>query len=115
MKNSQAMADPTADPSSGDSSTQPYKICIAVDSDGKITVGVDPSDDSDDSASESGSGGSADDSDDSGMQSVKNIKEALTIALDIYKNAGQMTDGDSDFNSGYSNQSSGASPTGGQQ
>ena len=129
-----ASADPSQVPASGDGSddsSQDYTIQIIV-SGGQISVGVVPGDgDSDDSSDSSaasgssgdpsatGSGGDPDndgdsDSDSSGAQPVKNIKEALTIALDIYRNGGQVQDADADFNSGFNSQTPTPAPaTGG--
>ena len=130
-------ADPSQIPASGDGSdgsggaSEDYTIQIIV-SGGQISVGVMPGDgDSDDSSADSGASGGADgssassgggdpdndgdsDSGASGAQPVKNIKEALTIALDIYRNGGQVQDADSDFNSGFQGQTkTPAPPTGG--
>lgn len=84
-----------------------YKICIAVDGQGQISVGVEneageapaPSpgaEPTEDEMSEMG-----------GMQPAPNIKAALTMALDIYKSNGTATDtaGNSDqFKAGFSGQ-----------
>lgn len=71
-----------------------YTICIKVDGQGDISVGVTPA---------SADDGDEDD-DSSDYAPAKNIKDALTVALDIYRNDGQVKDSDADFNEGYSSQ-----------
>ena len=112
-------ADPSADPTSDDSSGAPaeqgYTIEIIVAADGTITVDVEQGED-DDSESGAASGAGADDGSgdsgagddtDSGAGSptpAKNIKDALSIALDIFRNNGQIaaaSSPDDDMQSGY--------------
>ncbi len=132
--NSAAQTDPSAGAGAGDGSdddaSQAYTICITVDGD-QISVGVQPGDgDADDqggsaagggtsgASGASGASGGGDAGSDSGggMTPVKNIKEALTVALEIYRSGGQVEDADADFNSGYaSQQQPSAPPTGGGQ
>ena len=76
---------------------QGYTICIKVDAQNKISVGVTPASADDNDA----------DDDDSSYAPAPNIKDALTTALDIYRNQGQVSDSDSDFNSGYGSKSQG--------
>ena len=81
-----------------------YKICIAVDGAGKISVGVEneggaagePADGSD-------SGSEDEDAEMGAMQPASSIKEALTMALEIYKADGQVpsSSADDDFASGF--------------
>lgn len=110
-------ADPSADPSaSGDGSEQGYTICIVVDAQNNISVGVvpgtDADSDQDDDASQGGGASGGDDQSGSGGSSdsdqdfapAKNIKDALSVALDIYRNDGQigaMTNADDDMASGF--------------
>lgn len=79
--------DPSADPSSSDASSG-YEICITVKPDGTMAVGSNPIDPED--ASEGGAPASS-------------IREAMAMAMDIYKNNGDAPDdsGDSDFQSGF--------------
>jgi len=90
-----APADPTqgADPSQGQAPdlSNGYEITIKVDANQQITVSVDPASPDDDS----GSGGGSDDGsgDDESSQAVPSIKAACQVVMDIFKNAGQMTDG----------------------
>lgn len=71
--------------------------------DGKISVGVESSDQ--ENAEESGGDPSAAPMDDSGSaQPAKDIKSALVMALEIYKNNGEMQeadDSDEQFAAGY--------------
>lgn len=121
--------DPTsalsADPSMGAGSDTDsgmgagYVIEITVTADGMISVGVEPADE--ESQEEGGEGASADPSAadpsaeggeaaepaEGSAQPAKTIKEALTMALEIFKNNGQAPSADtsdSDFSSGYSGQ-----------
>ena len=88
--------DPSADPSADPSESQGYTIEIIVAADGTITVDVDQGAD-DDSGSDSGDGsaaggdGSGDDESGNSPTPAKNIKDALSIALDLYRNNGEMT------------------------
>ena len=92
--------DPSADPSADPSESQGYTIEIIVAADGTITVDVEQGAD-DDSGSDSGDGsaaggadggdGSGDDESGNSPTPAKNIKDALSIALDLYRNQGQMT------------------------
>jgi hypothetical protein len=109
-----ASADPGEEPEGG------YKICIAVDGQGAITVGVEneneppegaePSDGSDDGTPPA-AGAEAPEDEEAEMSDMKpaaSIKEALTMALEIYKSnggMGQMTDTSGNkaaFQSGFS-------------
>ncbi len=92
------------DSGAGDGS---YEICIKVTADGQLSVGVESAD------AEAQEGGA---DDDSGYAPAKNIKDALTKALEIFKNNGQMstTDPDADFQAGFGSQS-GASGNQGMQ
>ena len=101
------MADPTmqdtganpADASSeAESGSAGYTIEITVTADGKISVGVESSDQ--ENAEESGAPADASDS----AQPAKDIKSALVMALEIYKNNGEAPgadDSDEQFASGY--------------
>ena len=120
MPASSAAADPTTDPSADDSTGAPaeqgYTIEIIVAADGTITVDVEQGEDDDDSESGAASGAGADDGSgdsgagddtDSGAGSptpAKNIKDALSIALDVYRNDGQIaaaSSPDDDMQAGY--------------
>jgi hypothetical protein len=81
--------------SAGDDMSQGYSISINVDGQGNITVGVETS--SEERGEEPAVAGAEPDADpeqpDDGARPVANIKEALQVAGDIYRNAGQMTGG----------------------
>lgn len=103
-------ADPSAagmDPNAAETASPGYKICIAVDAQGQITVGTEDEDAAPPAAPGAMSAGqpaSEDDSDES-MQPVANIKDALTMALQIYKSNGQMSapsDEQDQFKAGFS-------------
>lgn len=103
-----AGGDPTQDPAAGagsgdGSAAQSYTIEITVSPDG-ISVGVESAGQEDaESGGESGG---------SGAQPVKSIKDALTVALQIYRNDGQMSEGssaDDDMASGFGPSSAPAS------
>lgn len=100
----QAMQDPTmqgaqamgADEEAGESAGG-FTICIKVGGDGSIKVGTEP-------YTEEGG------EDESGLSPVKNIKEAMSVALDIFNNGGQVVDataGDADFDSGFADKAKG--------
>jgi hypothetical protein len=104
--------DPTAKGQQGEDQNEPstdgsYVIEIAVSADGSIKVSVEPA--SEEAQEESGSdatgaGGDTGGEDDE-AQSVPNIREAIKLVLDIYRNAGQIEDtsGDTaDMAKGYS-------------
>ncbi len=92
------MADPMIDPSAADPAADPaasddagsggYEICIQVKPDGTMSVGTGPIDPAE--ATES-------------MSPASSIREAMAMAMDIYKNNGEAPDGsdDADFQSGY--------------
>jgi hypothetical protein len=72
-----------------------YTICIKVAPSGMM-VGVE---------NESGEAPGDEASEESGFKPVKDIKDALAMAIDIYKNNGQATDtasAESEFSSGFS-------------
>ena len=105
-----------------DSQAQGYVIEITVTADGQISVGVESS--SEEAQEESGEGAAAAPAEgadpaegaegaegaepaEGAAMPAKNIKEALTMALEIFKNNGQAPaadTSDSDFSSGYSGQ-----------
>jgi membrane protease subunit (stomatin/prohibitin family) len=100
-----AGGDPSADPSAstgGDSSAGGgYTIEITVTADGQISVGVESADQ--ESAEESGGASGGADTD-SGAVPAKSIKDALTMALQIYKSNGQAPQADTsdqDIDAGY--------------
>lgn len=102
-----APADPSADPSAeaaDPSAGGGYTIEISVMADGKISVGCESA--SEENAEESG-GGEASEAggEPSGeAQPCKGIKDALIMALEIFKNNGEMPapdDSDEQFASGY--------------
>ncbi len=101
-------ADAGAQPGAGDGSQDKgYTICIVVDANGQIAVGVLPGTDADgdgDDDTAQGAQGAAPDGDHD-FAPAKNIKEALTVALDIYRNDGEMsemTNGEDDMAAGFS-------------
>lgn len=75
----------------GDGSTAGYTICIHVDAQGDLSVGVTPA---------SADDGDADD-DTSDYKPASTIKDALTDALEIYKANGQQSDADGDMDAGF--------------
>lgn len=85
-------------PISDAQTTAGYEICIRVDGEGKIAVGVESNDQE---AAEAN--GQAEPS--AEYTPVENIKEGLTLALEIYRADGQMPDdgsqGNADFDSGF--------------
>lgn len=95
-----AAADPAAeDMSTEQSAGTGYTIEIAVSADGKISVGCE-------SAAAEGAEAGAEGAPEAAMatQPAKDIKDALVIALGIYKNNGEMPeadDSDAQFASGY--------------
>lgn len=116
-------ASATQDPASSDGSTaaQSYTIEITVSPDG-ITVGVESADDDSAEAPDDSSASAApadpsqpaaaaaaspasDSDSDSDAMPAKDIKEAMVMALMIYKNNGEMPQsdatGDDDFAQGY--------------
>lgn len=107
-------ADPSADPSMGANSGagSSYVIEITVTADGMISVGVESADEESQEeggeGAEAGPGADADEAAEpaeGAAQPAKSIKEALTMALEIFKNNGQAASADtsdSDFSSGYS-------------
>ncbi len=91
-----------------------YIILISVDGQGRILVGVEGEGDAaqgptgNSSAQSPGNGTTNAGSDDGSATAVamtpaRNIKDALTQALEIYKNNGQVSasSGDADFNAGF--------------
>jgi hypothetical protein len=101
--------DPPAQGTGDDTGQQGYTIEIHVDPQGAISVGVDTGADEQDE-------GAGDDAGE--LQPAKNIKDALTIALDIFRNEGQMTQGpsaDDDMASGFGGPSAAAQGSGGGQ
>jgi hypothetical protein len=93
--NDPSMADPAADPSMGapdadagaesteNAGPQGYCIEIHVSADGKISVGVES--EAEESSEEQGEGGEGGEPSDDNLSPAKDIKDALTQALAIYK------------------------------
>lgn len=82
MQGAQAMGEESTEQGAG------FTICIKVSPDGSVKVGTEPY------AEE----------DEKNLSPVKNIKDAMSIALDIYKNQGQIPElgeGEEDFDSGF--------------
>lgn len=72
-----------------------YCIGIKVDAQGQVSVGVEPAKDEAAEEAASPSGGEK-------YQTVKSFKDALMLAMDIYKNQGQIqTGGDESFAEGF--------------
>lgn len=91
--------DGAGDPSEQSEGPDKITVCIEIDTDGTISVGMQPPDDdgSDFSASAAGASGMTDLSqpsggadDDSYMKPVPSIKAALQVAGDMLRNAAQM-------------------------
>lgn len=109
--------DPSADPSADPSSGGGYTIEITVTADGKISVGVESADEENEEESSAGGASAGSGADGAGTsddesteptegaaQPAKNIKDALVMALEIYKNNGAspgVDDSDSQFQSGF--------------
>lgn len=112
------MADMTPDPGSQDASgatdtgAQPgddgqnqngFTIAIVVDGQGKIAVGVLPGTDADQDGDDDANQAGAQDGDHDFVP-AKNIKDALTIALDAFRNGGELGeqgDPDGDLTAGF--------------
>jgi hypothetical protein len=101
--------DMTGAGAAGEAPSPGYTIEITVTGDGKISVGVESADE--ENAEESGAGGDQGESADqesAEAKPFKNIKDALTYALQIYKNDGEAPedDGASEdaFQSGFASQ-----------
>lgn len=94
--------DPTQDPAAAQPDAAQdagYEICIKVAGDGSLSVGVESPQAE---AAEVGAMGGADD--DSSYKPAANIKEALTMALEIFKADGQVApedDGEDQFAQGF--------------
>ena len=95
----------TASPADTGAGAASYTIEISVTPDG-ISVGVESADQ--ESSEESGAGGAGGGSE---ATPVPSIKAALTMALDIYRNDGQMPEGngEDDMASGFGNAQGAAS------
>ena len=97
-----------SDPAQGQESQVGYEICIRVDAQNQISVGVE-------SASAESSEQPGGEQGESGYQSVESIDQALQVAGDIYKNSGQIdsrTD-EQQAQAGYASKSSGMMPKSG--
>ena len=81
---------PAEDPSAQDG----YTVCIECKPDGTFMVGLDSDDD------QPADPGAAPDPD-TGMQPARDVKEALTLALQIIKANGQQNQGGQDFAQSY--------------
>lgn len=83
------MADPlmTADAPTGDEAGAGYTICMTVTPDGKVMIGTKP-------AEPEGA---------EGMKPVASMRDAMSMAMEIYQNDGAMPDGQEDeqFNEGF--------------
>lgn len=82
MQGAQVMGEESTEQGSG------FTICIKVSPDGSVKVGTEP----------------YSEEDEENLSPVKNIKDAMSVALDIYKNQGQIPEasaGEEDFNSGF--------------
>ena len=97
-------SDMTGAGAAGDEASPGYTIEVTVTGDGQISVGVESADE--ENAEESG-GDQAETGDQESAEAkpFKNIKDALTYALQIYKNDGEPPEDDatseSAFQSGY--------------
>lgn len=88
-----------------------YEICIRVDDDRKLSVGVDKGEE----AAAPGEGGQGamsmgDEGGEMQYQPVGSIKEALMAAMEIYQNDGEMGAGEDEFNAGYGSKKQGPPP-----
>ena len=85
--------------------TQGYTIEISVAGDGSITVGAESAaQENAEGGSGVPSGGASSDSSEGTAQPAKNIKDALLMALEIFKAGGEMPKADTsdaDFSQGY--------------
>lgn len=94
MVDQTTMQDPSADTSQDDGSAGVgFVIEITCTADGKISVGIETADQKN--------------AEEGAAQPAKNIKDALVLALQIYKNNGEMPeadDSDSQFSQGYGGQ-----------
>lgn len=102
MDDMEAGATPQMPPEGGQEPTQAgYTICIQVGADGKLSVGVDK----EAAAAPMPGAGMEMEAEAMAYMPAGSIKEALTVALEIYRNDGQMPDdgGQADFDSGYTN------------
>lgn len=107
MDDIEAGGSPDMQPQTEDS-TGGYEICIRVGADGALSVGVEREGAEEAQAMPPGGGQpmemmAADEG--AAYVPVGSIKEALTMALDIYRAEGQMPDdgGQAEFDSGYTN------------
>ena len=67
-----------------------YTICIEVEPDGSLSVGVEQE------AAMAPQAEAAEEASETGYKPAKNIKDALTMALEIFKNNGEIQQGQAD-------------------
>jgi hypothetical protein len=72
-----------------------YEICIKVGADGSLSVGVEQE------GQEAAPGAEGAEDDDSGFQPAQSIKDALTMALEIYKSNGGAPTNNADMASQF--------------
>lgn len=89
------MADPMMDENvaGAEGAEQPggYEICIKVAPDGSMSVGVDMEGEESAPPAPGIPPAAPEMDDDASYQPVSSIKEAIQVVMDIYQNAGQMT------------------------
>lgn len=99
-------AAPQMPPEGGQEPTQAggYEICIKVSADGKLSVGVEKEAAMGEPPMP-GQPGMEMEAEAMAYMPAQNVKEALTMALEIYRGDGQMPDdsGQAEFDSGYTN------------
>lgn len=78
-----------------------YEICIRVDDDGKISVGVEKGGEQGPMMGKGGEQGAAMMGGEADYKPVESIKDALMTVMDIYSNEGEMGAGEDEFNAGY--------------
>lgn len=94
-------ADPSQDPNAAPAEAQGYTICLHVGPGGELSVGLDD-DDSENEATEDPNADPAggESAEGSNMRPAKDIKDALTQILAIYKADGQAS-ADAQFDAGF--------------
>lgn len=87
-----------ADPETQETADTGYTICIRVEADGTLRVGVE--DESAEATAEQGEDPGMEADEYASFQEAKDIKEALTMALQIYKADGQAA-AEAQFDNGF--------------
>lgn len=74
-----------------------FTVCIECYPDGTFEVGIEPKE----SEGMEGQGEAAEDASEPSMRPARDVKEALTIALEIIKSGGKQAQAQADFSAGY--------------